>query len=144
MSHKDPKVVSEMITYLKNLYNNLPSSEVKLMESQRMSETDKVLNYLSMDSDFSMKKEVRIFMKHYVDKVIKEFPDPLRKKIISTPANAQLFEVRSSTANLYPGKKQKFHRIVAQLLYILKRARPDLEPTVPFLTTRVSDPDKDD
>ena len=30
------------------------------------------------------------------------------------------------------------------MLYILKRARPDLAPAVPFLTTRVSDPDDDD
>ena len=43
-----------------------------------------------------------------------------------------------------PDKKQKFHRIVAQLFYILKRARPDLAPAVPFLTTRVCDPTDDD
>ena len=34
--------------------------------------------------------------------------------------------------------------MVAQLLYIVKRTRPDLEPAVPFITTRVSDPDDDD
>jgi len=33
---------------------------------------------------------------------------------------------------------------VAQLLYISKRSRPDLAPSVPFLTTRVCKPSEDD
>ena len=83
-------------------------------------------------------------MIHYVDKVIKEFPDPLRNKVISTPATAKLYETREQVPKLNPEKSRKFHRIVAQLLYILKRARPDLAPAVPFLTTRVSSPDDGD
>ena len=61
-----------------------------------------------------------------------------------TPATAKLFEVRPEVPKLCPDKKQKFHRIVAQLLYILKRARPDLAPAVPFLTTRECDLTDDD
>ena len=34
--------------------------------------------------------------------------------------------------------------MVAQLLYISKRSRPDLAPSVPFLTTRVCKPSEDD
>ena len=60
-----------------------------------------------------------------------------------TPATAKLFEVRPEIPRLCPDKKQKFHRIVAQLLYILKEARPDLAPAVPFLTTRECDPNDD-
>ena len=45
---------------------------------------------------------------------------------------------------MYPGKKQKFHIIVAQLLYILKRVKPDLAPVVLFLTARVCEPADDD
>ena len=70
-----------------------------------MSESNKVLNYLGMNFDFSVKKKVSISMRHYVDKVIEEFPDPSRKKVISTPATSQLFEVRSNTAKLNPDKK---------------------------------------
>ena len=70
--------------------------------------------------------------------------DPLRNKPILTPATSKLFEVRPEVPKLCPDKKQKFHRIVAQLLYIMKRARPDLAPAVPFLTTRVCDPTDDD
>ena len=73
-----------------------------------------------------------------------DFPDPMRNKLISTPATAKLYEIRNNAPKLNPEKMMKFNRIVAQLLYILKRARPALAPAVPFLTTRVSDSDDDD
>ena len=133
-----------MIAYLKGLYENLPKGEVKLIEEKRLTDSNKVLNYFGMDFDFSVKKQVSISMKYYVEKVLKEFPDPLRNKVISTPATAKLYEVRNDAPKLNPEKKAKFHRIVAQLLYIVKRARPDLAPAVAFMTTRVSDPDNDD
>ena len=76
---------------------------------------------------------VSISMKKYVEKAIMEFPDPLRNKPILTPATAKLFEVRPEVPKLNPAKKEKFHRIVAQLLYIMKRARPDLAPAVLLL-----------
>ena len=34
--------------------------------------------------------------------------------------------------------------MVAQLLFLCKRARPDIEPLISLLTTRVKEPDKDD
>ena len=39
---------------------------------------------------------------------------------------------------------RKFHRTVAQLIFLCKRARPDIKPLISFLTTRVKDPDEDD
>ena len=41
-------------------------------------------------------------------------------------------------------KKEFFHTITAKLLYIMKRARPDIELAVFFLCTRVRDPNIDD
>ena len=41
-------------------------------------------------------------------------------------------------------KSDLFHSIVAKLLYITKRSRPDIETAVAFLTTRVSKSDVDD
>ena len=89
LSHKDPEVVTKMITYLKGLYEKLPNGEVKLIEEQRLTETNKVLNYLGMEFDFSVAKQVSISMRHYVDKIIKEFPDPLR--------NSDIFSCNSKT-----------------------------------------------
>jgi hypothetical protein len=40
--------------------------------------------------------------------------------------------------------KEKFHTLTAKLLFLSKRARPDLQQAVGFLTTRVKEPDEDD
>jgi len=37
-----------------------------------------------------------------------------------------------------------FHATVAKLLFIAKRARPDILLAISFLTTRVKEPDEDD
>ena len=39
---------------------------------------------------------------------------------------------------------RQFHRTTAQILFLGKRARPDFETLVSFLTTRVKSPDEDD
>ena len=65
LSHKDPKVVDEMIRYLKGLYEILPNGEVKEMESQRIpGKPMKLLNYLGMKFDYSQSEKVAISMLH--------------------------------------------------------------------------------
>ena len=39
---------------------------------------------------------------------------------------------------------RQFHRTVAQLFFLCKQARLDIEPLVSFLTTRVKEPYEDD
>ena len=41
-------------------------------------------------------------------------------------------------------KPDRFHHIISKLLYVLKRARPDIQPVVDFLSTRMAEPDKSD
>ena len=65
-------------------------------------------------------------------------------KKLSSQNTDSLFTVREGQPLLYKTKGEKFHRLLAQLLYIVKRARPDLAPAVPFLTTRVVNPTLDD
>jgi hypothetical protein len=57
-----------------------------------------------------------------------------------------LFKVREDEDRelLSEEMAKKFHRTVAQLLFLCKRARPDIETLISFLTTRVKQPDKDD
>ena len=104
----------------------------------------KSLDYLGMNFNFQSEGEVKITMYDHVKKIMKEFPDPLRNKKLSSPNTPKLFEVRKDIETLDEGRSKLFHRLVAQLLYVMKRSRPDLAPAVPFLTTRVSGPTEDD
>ena len=109
-----------------------------------MDEITKVLNYLGIDFDYSTKSEVSMAIRHYVEKINREIPDPLRYKVILAPASGKLYKVRPEIQKLCPNKNQKFHWIVAHLFHILKRGRPNLEPAVACLTTRMCDPTDDD
>jgi len=86
-------------------------------------------------------------MKRYVEAMLKEFPymDQVnRLKSASTPAAEHLFQVDMKAEKLQDEVKENFHTTVAKGLFLCKRARPDLQPTIPFLCTRVKEPDVDD
>ena len=55
----------------------------------------------------------------------------------STPAKKGLFNVKDAP-ELDPKRKEKFHSIVAKLLYLSQRSRIDIQTAIAFLCTRVS------
>ena len=68
------------------------------------------------------------------------------KSTSPSPAGDHLFDVREEADRKVLPEEQarQFHRTVAQILVLCKRARPDIELLVSFLTTRVREPDEDD
>ena len=65
--------------------------------------------------------------------MIDVFPDKINKKS-TTPAAAHLFKVRE-IKKLEEERAMMFHTITAKGLFICKRARPDIQTTIAFLTT---------
>jgi len=63
---------------------------------------------------------------------------------VSSPCANRLWDVNENAKKLSKERSDLFHSIVAKLLYITKRSRPDTETAVAFLTTRVSKSDIDD
>jgi len=62
-----------------------------------------------------------------------------------TPASPHLFQNDDEAAVFLPeDQADLFHHYVAQLLFLCKRARPDLQTAVAFLCTRVKAPNKHD
>jgi hypothetical protein len=102
----------------------------------------KEFDYLGMSLDFQTKGLLKLHMKGYIDEVIKEMD--YNGKVPVTPATKFLFEVDPKGVKLSEGKREKFHSVVASLLYLAKRGRPDVLLAVIFLTTRVSCADEDD
>jgi hypothetical protein len=62
------------------------------------------------------------------------------KGTASTPAGAELFSVDETSPTPRALKYQEFHSLTAKLLYLVKRARPDLLTVVSFLNTKVQAP----
>ena len=61
-----------------------------------------------------------------------------------TPAVHYLFDIAEDVTKLSQPDADIFHHFLAQLIYISKRARPDIQISVSFLCTRLRGPDTDD
>ena len=63
---------------------------------------------------------------------------------VTSPAQHNLFQVNEDAKPLDKKKKEIFHSVTAKLLYLVKRARPNLETLVSFLTMMVTKSNVDD
>lgn len=100
-----------------------------------------------MNITINQKDSIEIEMKDQLQEAIDMFVSSEGEKVneeVTSPARPRLRDVNSNGVLLNKGKKEAFHSIVAKLLWIMKRARPDLETAISFLCTRVSKSDEDD
>jgi hypothetical protein len=121
ISCADRRGVDDVINELTRVYGNINVHR------------EDVVDYLGMDFDYSNPGVVKISMTAMVDQVIEELQ--VSEKV-RTPAANDLFHVDEKSELLEKERKEKFHSLVAKLLYMAKRARPDILAAVSFLTTR--------
>jgi hypothetical protein len=100
---------------------------------------DKSQSYLGMNIEVSP-NQVTVDMNYYTQQLLSEFYDG---RLFATPAVKECFTNNSGIALGEAGRK-RFHTIVAKLLYLAKRARPDILTAVSFLCTKVTKPIKSD
>jgi histone deacetylase 1/2 len=129
--------------FITSMNNNLIDQLESLLKDKfnEITVNDGVVHsYLGMIFDFSIPGDVKITMDGYVNDLLKQADI---SGTVSTPATENLFITRELKP-LDEDTKSKFHTMVAKLLYLSKRVRPDILLAVSFLTTRVQNPDSDD
>jgi hypothetical protein len=131
ISHVDPNVVTTIIKQLELKYG--------AMSITRGAKH----TYVGINFEFNKNGTVQIEMHDYIKECIDEFPEEI-KSSSNSPAAAHLFDVNDDCNKLSKEQSEIFHKIVAKLLFLCKRARPDIQTAVAFLTTRVSKSDLDD
>ena len=134
ISHVDPIEVTKIIALLSEAFGN----EAPLTINRGLTH-----DYLGMTIDYSDKGKVKIDMKDYIENILKEMPADMAG-VAPTPAANHLFDVNDDGEKLNDEQKEFFHHVVAQLLFLCKRARPDIQTAIAFLCTRVQKPDTDD
>jgi hypothetical protein len=82
-------------------------------------------------------------MKTYLEEAISESELQITK-LAATPAKKYLFEIDETLPVLDKREAEVFHSIVAKLLYVATRARPDILLAISFLCKRVARPLKQD
>jgi hypothetical protein len=132
ISQVDPYQITKFCQYLASFYGN------GLMVHQ-----GKVHKFLSMDLNFVLEEIIQVLMITYTTKVILDFPKSITSSCTSS-AGDRLFTVRDALEAKFLPKEQiqAFHHTVAQLLFLCKRTRRDIQITLSFLTIRVKHPDK--
>ena len=135
ISHVDPNVVTDIIKQLEGEF----AKEAPLSITR-----GKVHDYLGMTLDFTIDGKVQIKMIDYIENMLEELPADMDGEA-ATPAPSHLFEVNENDPKMLDKTRSDFfHHNVAKLLFLCKRARPDIQTSVAFLCTRVKGPDEDD
>jgi hypothetical protein len=132
LSHVESNVVTEILDKVKDHFGELVIS--------RGDEHTLLGMHIKLNRE---KKQVEIEMIDQLKEAIELFGEDVDERVTS-PATKNLFVVDEKSEQLNDAKSEIFHSVVAKLLFIMKRSRPDLEPTISFLMKRVSKSDVDD
>ncbi len=134
-SHKDSKVNDQFDKWLQENYGE--HGEVAIHRG-------KIHDYLGMEIDFSEKGKVKIGMTEYVESMLEVFPQKMKSTdTVVTPASDGLFN-EGQGKKLNEERADAYHTMVAKALFLCKRARPDIQPTIAVLCTRVKGPNEAD
>jgi len=134
-SHKMSQVNDEFEKYLNNKYGG--HGKIKAHQG-------KVHDYLGMMLDYTEKGKVKINMTKYIKEMIEDAPMVIKENDkATTPATDKLFE-ESKGKSLNLKLCEGYHRTVAKGLFASKRARPDIQPTIAVMCTRVQEPKEND
>jgi hypothetical protein len=101
-------------------------------------------SYLGMTIDYTENGTVKFSMDEMIQECLGAFGESLESMAAKTPAANHLFAVNEDCEKLSEQLREKFHSIVAKLLYVAKRVRPDILTAISFLSRRVRVADMDD
>ena len=135
-SHVHEDVLNEFVDYLRGIYDDEEIGKIKVNYGPRH-------DFVGMVLDYSVPGKLIVDMKEYVNKMIEEFDYEI-VKLPKTPAAEHLFKVNEKCEKLNNKMHEDFHTFVAKSLFLCKRARPEIQTAVAFMTTRVKEADKDD
>ena len=131
LSHVDKNVVSDVIKSVEDFYGPLVTTRGRKH------------TFLGMSIEFCKNGSVKIGMREHIKEAIDVFGEDVSTKV-SSPANLGLNIVDETSPELNMEQQDLFHSIVAKLLWVMKRGRPDIETTIAFLCTRVAAPTEQD
>jgi hypothetical protein len=100
-----------------------------------------VHEYLGLKFNYEEKRRLVVTMNSYQERVVQDWTV---SKAATTPAREDLLHIDHQSPVLEKSKSEAFHSMVARLLYLAKRVRPDILLPVVFLTTRVVAPTEQD
>ena len=138
VSHVSADECDKFIKWLESKYGDPKINAIKANEGKKH-------DYLGMNFDFSIPGHLVLDMIPYVNAMCKDFEKEHGSKLgkAKVPAPVNLLD-RGEGPKVDPKRAELFHTYVMKAMYLCKRARPDIEPSIAILCTRVKDPNEDD
>ena len=122
-SHVDAKVNDEFHEWIDSTFGELKKVTVS---------RGKKHTFLGMDLDFSDKGKLHMSQLKHVDDMISACPLKIQKDETAPTLS------RGESSLLNKEGREAFHTCVAKGIYISKRSRPDIQPTISVLSGRVT------
>jgi hypothetical protein len=101
--------------------------------------TGLIHDYLGITINLDERHKVKFTMIDYLEGILSEMPSDI-EGIARTPAQDDLFTVNESSPLLNVKDADFYHRTTARLLFVAKRARPDLQVAVAYMCTWMKAP----
>ena len=135
ISHADENVVTEVLNEVEKHFGTLVTSRGNKHDLLGMKlELDRKNKRVLIDTSDHIQEAIVMF-EQQGDEVAGE---------VSNPGNNQFYKEKIKSDQLVAHQADIFHSTVAKLLFIGKRGRPDLEPYIAYLCTRVNKSTNDD
>ena len=116
ISHVEGKANEELLAKLNEWYGE---------ETELTVTRGDIHEYLGMTIDYSVEGKVKIRMDDYVENLLEEAPPDMEGRA-TTPAASHLFKVNAESKKLDISVSEMFHSMTAKLLFLCKRARPEI------------------
>jgi hypothetical protein len=99
--------------------------------------------YIPMNIELTDNGAPTVLMNDYLKEAIDAlFPEDCNKPA-KTPAGPHLFKSNKNCEKIDKPDRKNLHSIVAKLLFVVKRARPNIQVRIAFLTSHVTKANKD-
>ena len=125
ISHVDPNVVTSVISMIEDYFDKMTVTR------------GRTHTFLGMKIVYTDKGTAEVSMESYLREAL-EIAQMNIQRTANTPARRDLFDDYPSALALPIEDAERFHSVVAALLYVSMRARSDLLLPIAFLCTRVS------
>jgi hypothetical protein len=134
LSHVEQQVLEDIANKLNTKYGQ---------QTPIVIHRGKIHDYLGMTIDYSEDGKVKLSMPDYVEGILDEALTNMDRMVV-TPVGLSLFTKKKDDVDLDDEDAETYHRLTVKLLYLCKQARPDLQLTVAYLITWLTQPNVDD
>ena len=97
-----------------------------------------------MNLIFHKTGELEVDMKDYVKEMLEDFPMKLAANDTAVTPSSEKMCAMKEAKPISQEKKEQFHQSVIKGLFLCRQARPDIQPAIAALTTRVKGTNKAD